>query len=357
MATSQAGEALGTNFGSDEFPVQWEEGQKELFWVHDDLHIPNPVSPHVRRHRRLVAQVRLHVPPLRDAVRRRTGSPRSSTATSTPRPSPRDRAIRAEATEYGSRSTPRACRWTPSTPAEIGAYLGWTLPYYAENFLDWWRDRLRPEMSATSSASTATTTTRRAWSSSRSCSRTPSTCTTGTGRSTGCSTSPSSPRRRRSTPPIAEVQGRGRPLGADGPAAVLDVENRNWDSDRGALEDQGGDQGATGEVARAFEPANRRRRPRGAGGHRGRPALRRRAHRAVPAGLRLQVDVRPRVLVQDLARGPGADHRGHPRLPGDRLRLPGRASGRRRRPRDREGRGVRGRRGRAAARSSSGRST
>src|SRR3954452_11765583 len=24
--------------------------------------------------------------------------------------------------------------------------MGWTLPYYAENFLDWWRDRLRPEM-------------------------------------------------------------------------------------------------------------------------------------------------------------------------------------------------------------------
>ena len=31
-------------------------------------------------------------------------------------------------------------------PAELGAYMGWTLPYYAEHFLEWWRGRLRPEM-------------------------------------------------------------------------------------------------------------------------------------------------------------------------------------------------------------------
>ncbi len=29
---------------------------------------------------------------------------------------------------------------------KIGAYLGAVLPHYAYNFLDWWRDRLRPEM-------------------------------------------------------------------------------------------------------------------------------------------------------------------------------------------------------------------
>ena len=31
--------------------------------------------------------------------------------------------------------------------SDIGGYLGWTLPHYAENFLGWWRDRLVPEMS------------------------------------------------------------------------------------------------------------------------------------------------------------------------------------------------------------------
>ena len=45
MAATQENEVLGTNFGSDAFPVEWEEGEKELFWIHDDLHIPNPVSP------------------------------------------------------------------------------------------------------------------------------------------------------------------------------------------------------------------------------------------------------------------------------------------------------------------------
>src|SRR3712207_9454344 len=28
----------------------------------------------------------------------------------------------------------------------IGAYLGAVLPHYAYNFLDWWRESLRPEM-------------------------------------------------------------------------------------------------------------------------------------------------------------------------------------------------------------------
>jgi hypothetical protein len=38
-------EVLGTFHGSDEFPIEWQEGEKELFWIYDDLHIPNPVSP------------------------------------------------------------------------------------------------------------------------------------------------------------------------------------------------------------------------------------------------------------------------------------------------------------------------
>ena len=38
-------EVLGEFHGSDEFPIEWQEGEKELFWIYDDLHIPNPVSP------------------------------------------------------------------------------------------------------------------------------------------------------------------------------------------------------------------------------------------------------------------------------------------------------------------------
>jgi len=36
---------LGTFYGDEEFPIQWEEGEQQLFWIYDDLHIPNPVSP------------------------------------------------------------------------------------------------------------------------------------------------------------------------------------------------------------------------------------------------------------------------------------------------------------------------
>jgi phosphohistidine swiveling domain-containing protein len=137
-------EAVATFFGDEDFPVTFEEGQQDLLWVHDDLHIPNPVSP-------MYADIGgwwLKC----DYMFRRFGTPFASdwiakiingyvyTAAI-----PAQRGLSAEASEYGARYTPR----TPlddTYAAEIGGYLGWTLPYYAEHFLDWWRDRLVPEM-------------------------------------------------------------------------------------------------------------------------------------------------------------------------------------------------------------------
>src|SRR5439155_9812996 len=58
---------------------------------------------------------------------------------------PADPAVHAEATEYQSRYVPRVPR-DPSYAEKIGAYMGAVLPHYAANFLDWWRERLRPEM-------------------------------------------------------------------------------------------------------------------------------------------------------------------------------------------------------------------
>src|SRR5215216_4483389 len=137
-------QVLATFFGDDEFPIKWEDGQRELFWVHDDLHIPNPVSP-------MYADIGgwwLKC----DYMFRRFGTPFASdwivkiingyvyTAAIPAQPG-----LSAEAGEYGSRYTPRV-PLDPEDPAELGAYMGWTLPYYAEHFLEWWRGRLRPEM-------------------------------------------------------------------------------------------------------------------------------------------------------------------------------------------------------------------
>jgi pyruvate,water dikinase len=144
MAATQQNEVLGTNFGTDAFPVQWQEGEKELFWIHDDLHIPNPVSPlffdiggwwltcdHMFR--------RFGTPFACDWVAKEVNGYVYTAAI------PCDPDLRAEATEYESRYAPRTPR-DPAYAGQIGAYLGGVLPVYASNFIDWWRNRLRPEI-------------------------------------------------------------------------------------------------------------------------------------------------------------------------------------------------------------------
>ena len=62
-------------------------------------------------------------------------------------------------------------------------------------------------------------------------------------------------------------------------------------------------------------------------GRRTRPAVHRRAGRAVPARVRLARRLEPRVHLPDRARADGAGHRARPRLPRGRLRLPERDRG------------------------------
>jgi phosphoenolpyruvate synthase/pyruvate phosphate dikinase len=137
-------EVLGTFHGTDEFPIEWEEGEKELFWIYDDLHIPNPVSPmffdiggwwltcdHMFR--------RFGTPFACDWIAKSVNGYVYTAAV------PADASIHSEATEYNARYVPRVPR-DPAHPEKIGAYLGWALPHYAVNFLDWWRERLRPEI-------------------------------------------------------------------------------------------------------------------------------------------------------------------------------------------------------------------
>jgi phosphohistidine swiveling domain-containing protein len=137
-------EVQGTFFGDEEFPISWEEGEKELFWIYDDLHCPNPVSPmffdiggwwltcdHMFR--------RFGTPFASDWIAKNINGYVYTAAI------PADPTLRAEATEYQSRYVPRVPR-DPAYPERIGAYMGAVLPHYAQNFLDWWRERLRPEM-------------------------------------------------------------------------------------------------------------------------------------------------------------------------------------------------------------------
>src|ERR671924_562946 len=145
MAVStQPEEVLGTNFGTDAFPVEWREGERELFWIHDDLHIPNPVSPlffdiggwwltcdHMFR--------RFGTPFACDWIAKQINGYVYTAAV------PCDPGLHSEATEYQARYVPRVPR-DAAHAGQIGAYLGWVLPEYAGNFLAWWRDRLRPEI-------------------------------------------------------------------------------------------------------------------------------------------------------------------------------------------------------------------
>jgi phosphohistidine swiveling domain-containing protein len=140
-----AGESvLGSFLGDDSFPIDWEEGEQELFWIFDDLHCPNPVSPmffdiggwwltcdHMFR--------RFGVPFACDWIAKRVNGYVYTAAI------PADPDVRVEATEYGARYVPRVPR-DPTYAEGIGAYLGFALPHYAEHFLDWWRERLRPEL-------------------------------------------------------------------------------------------------------------------------------------------------------------------------------------------------------------------
>src|SRR5213594_4226045 len=140
----QTQEILGSFYGDDEFPIDWEEGERELFWIYDDLHIPNPVSPmffdiggwwltcdHMFR--------RFGTPFACDWIAKNINGYVYTAAV------PADPSIHEEATEYQSRYVPRVPR-DPPYPQKIGAYMVSVLPHYAANFLDWWRQRLRPEM-------------------------------------------------------------------------------------------------------------------------------------------------------------------------------------------------------------------
>ena len=145
MVATKKEEVLGQFFGDDQFPVKWEsDAEKELFWVFDDLHCPNPLSP-------MFADIGGWWLTC-DHMFRRFGTPFASdwiakfvngyvyTAVI-----PADPEFQIESTQYGARYSGRVPR-DPEYPAKIGKYLSAVLPTYGRHFADWWKDRLVPEM-------------------------------------------------------------------------------------------------------------------------------------------------------------------------------------------------------------------
>ena len=138
-------EILGQFLGDESFPIAWDtDVEKELFWVYDDLHIPNPVSPmffdiggwwlscdHMFR--------RFGTPFAVDWLAKNVNGYVYTTAI------PADPDLHIEGTEYSSRYQARVPR-DANFKATMGAYLDTVLPVYGRDFAGWWRDRLRPEM-------------------------------------------------------------------------------------------------------------------------------------------------------------------------------------------------------------------
>ena len=139
----QESKVLATFHGDDSFPIEWEEGQADLFWIFDDLHCPNPLSPlffDVNMYSTCDHMFRRFATPFAaDWVTKNVNGYLYTAAV------PADPSVRVDATEFQARYVARVPQ-DPEYAAKMGAYLGAVLPHYAANFLDWWRDRLRPEI-------------------------------------------------------------------------------------------------------------------------------------------------------------------------------------------------------------------
>lgn len=145
MAVAVKEEVLGQFLGDSKFPIEWRsETEKELFWVYDDLHCPHPLSPmyydiggwwlscdHMFR--------RFGTPFGTDWIAKVVNGYLYTAAV------PADADLKLTASEYGFAMAPIVPE-DPDYAAKIGTYLGAVLPTYGNNFVDWWRDRLVPEM-------------------------------------------------------------------------------------------------------------------------------------------------------------------------------------------------------------------
>ena len=131
--------------GDDDFPIDWDSDlEQRLFWVFDDLHCPHPLSPmfydiggwwltcdHMFR--------RFGTPFAVDWITKNVNGYLYTAAV------PADPDWKVDAMEYGARYGARV-PLDPDYANQIGKYMHATLPVYGEHFVDWWNNRLVPEM-------------------------------------------------------------------------------------------------------------------------------------------------------------------------------------------------------------------
>ncbi|RME48807.1 MAG: PEP-utilizing protein mobile subunit [Chloroflexi bacterium] len=117
-------EVLATFFGDESFPIEWDsEEEKQLFWWYDDLHCPQPISPmwfDVGGWWYTCAYMyrRFGLPFGKDWVAKKINGYVYTAVV------PRD----------------------PEEAGRLAPYFNMVLPVYAQNFMEWWNERLLPEV-------------------------------------------------------------------------------------------------------------------------------------------------------------------------------------------------------------------
>ena len=176
---------LGSFHGDDASRSRGDEGERELFWVFDDLHCPNPLSPmffdiggwwltcdHMFR--------RFGTPFASDWIAKNVNGYLYTAAI------PADPALRGRGRRVQRPLRAARARDLDGYAGRIGAYLGAVLPHYGDELPRLVarppaaRDRAQLRLPRRHRHGRASS-----WSSWPCCSRTRSTSTTATGRSTG----------------------------------------------------------------------------------------------------------------------------------------------------------------------------
>ena len=138
------GDVMGQFLGSEDFPIEWRDCESDLFWIFDDLHCPNPLTPmffdiggwwltcdHMFR--------RFGTPFASDWVAKQVNGYLYTAAI------PADPDCQLLAEEYQAHYTPRV-PFDGDHKSKIGTFLEATLPVYGKNFMKWWTERYRPEI-------------------------------------------------------------------------------------------------------------------------------------------------------------------------------------------------------------------